>query len=90
MSDAAYTEMYFKPELKPFSILELDGAKDIAVEFFSFSKPYAMTGARMGWVCGNSEAISQLLVLKSTIDNGFYKALQYACAEILNSEEGED
>jgi aspartate/methionine/tyrosine aminotransferase len=49
-----------------------------------------MTGARMGWVCGNAEAISQLLVLKSTIDNGFYKALQYACAKILNSQEGEE
>ena len=90
ISDAAYSDLYFNEDEKPFSILEFEGAKDIAVEFFSFSKPYAMTGARMGWVCGNAEAISQLLVLKSTIDNGFYKALQYACAEILNSKEGEE
>lgn len=90
ISDAAYADLYFYDEDKPFSILEFEGAKDVAVEFYSFSKPYAMTGARMGWVCGNQEAISQLLVLKSTIDNGFYKALQYACAEILNSKEGEE
>lgn len=90
ISDAAYADLYFYEEDKPFSILEFEGAKDVAIEFFSFSKPYAMTGARMGWVCGNQEAISQLLVLKSTIDNGFYKALQYACAEILNAPEGEE
>ena len=63
---------------------------DIAVEFYSFSKPYAITGARAGWICGNSEAISQLCVLKSTIDNGIYKPLQIACADILNSPEGEE
>jgi LL-diaminopimelate aminotransferase len=90
MSDAAYSDLYFDESEKPFSILEFEGAKDVAVEFFSFSKPYAMTGARMGWICGNSEAISQLCVLKSTIDNGIYKALQVAGAAILNSPEGEE
>ena len=89
MSDAAYSDLYFNEDEKPFSILEFEGAKDIAVEFYSFSKPYAMTGARMGWICGNAEAIGQLCVLKSTIDNGFYKPLQIACAEILNSPEGD-
>lgn len=90
MSDAAYTEMYFKPELKPFSILELDGAKDIAVEFFSFSKPYAMTGWRLGWVCGNPEAVKIFGKLKSTLDSGLFKALQKAAAAILNSKEGDE
>ena len=89
MSDAAYTDMYFKPELKPMSILEIEGAKDIAVEFFSFSKPYAMTGWRLGWICGNSEAVKIFGKLKSTLDSGLFKALQKAGAEILNSEEGE-
>ena len=90
ISDAAYADMYFKPELKPISVLELDGAKDIAVEFHSFSKPYAMTGWRLGWVCGNSQAVGIFGKLKSTIDSGIFKALQRAGAEILNSEEGEE
>lgn len=90
VSDAAYTDMYFKPELKPMSVLEIEGAKDIAVEFFSFSKPYAMTGWRLGWICGNSEAVQIFGKLKSTLDSGLFKALQKASAEILNSEEGEE
>ena len=90
MSDAAYADLYFDDNDRPFSILEFDGAKDIAVEFFSFSKPFAMTGARLGWICGNPEAIAELCVLKSTIDNGIYKPLQIACAEILNSPEGDE
>ncbi len=90
ISDAAYTDMYFKPELKPMSVLEIEGAKDIAVEFFSFSKPYAMTGWRLGWICGNEEAVKFFGKLKSTIDSGIFKALQKASAEILNSEEGEE
>ena len=90
MSDAAYSDMYFKEELKPISIFNIAGAKDIAVEFFSFSKPYAMTGWRLGWVCGNKEAIKFFSKLKSTIDNGVFKAMQKAAAKILNSKEGND
>lgn len=90
ISDAAYSDMYFKPELKPISIFEVEGAKDIAVEFFSFSKPYAMTGWRLGWVCGNKEAIKFFAKLKSTIDNGALKAIQKAAAEVLNSKEGDE
>ncbi len=90
ISDAAYTDMYFKPELKPMSILEIEGAKDVAVEFFSFSKPYAVTGWRLGWICGNADAVKVFGKLKSTLDSGLFKALQKACAEILNSEEGEE
>lgn len=89
-SDAAYSDMYFLPELKPMSIFEIEGAKDISIEFFSFSKPYAMTGWRLGWVCGNREIISMFGKLKSTIDNGAFKPLQKAGAEILNSKEGND
>lgn len=90
VSDAAYTDMYFKEELKPMSVLEIEGAKDIAVEFFSFSKPYAMTGWRLGWICGNTEAVKIFGKLKSTLDSGLFKALQKAGAEILNSDEGEE
>lgn len=89
VSDAAYCDLYFAEDEKPFSIFELDGAKDVGIEFFSFSKPYAVTGWRLGWVCGNKDVIQRFGKGKSTIDNGIFKALQKACAEILNSEEGE-
>ena len=81
--------MYFAEDEKPFSIFELEGAKDIGIEFFSLSKPYAVTGWRLGWVCGNKDVIQRFGKGKSTIDNGIFKALQKACAEILTSEEGE-
>lgn len=90
ISDAAYADMYFDESDKPHSILEVEGAKDIAVEFFSFSKPYAMTGWRLGWICGNPEAVSIFGKLKSTIDTGIFKALQKAASEVVNSKEGED
>lgn len=89
VSDAAYCDLYFDEKEKPFSIFEIEGAKDIGIEFFSFSKPYAVTGWRLGWVCGNKDVVQRLGKGKSTIDNGIFKALQKVCAEILNSEEGE-
>lgn len=90
ISDAAYADVYFKPELKPMSILEVEGAKDIAVEFHSLSKPYAMTGWRAGWICGNPDAVRIFGKLKSTLDSGMFKAIQIACAKILNSKEGDE
>lgn len=90
ISDAAYCDMYFDEKDKPASVLEFEGAKDVAVEFFSFSKPYAMTGWRLGWVCGNKDAVGMFGKLKSTIDTGLFKALQKAASEVLNSQEGED
>lgn len=88
ISDAAYTDMYFDETKLPPSILQVDGAKDVAVEFFSFSKPYAMTGWRLGWICGNAEAISMFGKLKSTLDTGIFKALQKAASQVINSKEG--
>ncbi|MDR1167655.1 MAG: aminotransferase class I/II-fold pyridoxal phosphate-dependent enzyme [Heliobacteriaceae bacterium] len=90
ISDAAYSDLYFDESVKPFSVFEIEGAKDIAVEFFSFSKPYALTGWRVGWVCGNAEVVARFGKAKSTIDNGIFKALQIACADVLNSKEGDD
>lgn len=90
ISDAAYTDMYFDENAVPPSILQVDGAKEIAVEFFSFSKPYAMTGWRLGWICGNSEVISLFGKLKSTLDTGIFKALQKAASEVVNSKEGDE
>jgi len=90
ISDAAYCDVYFDENEKPFSVLELNGAKDIAVEFFSLSKPYAITGWRLGWLCGNSDVVLRFAKGKSTIDNGPFKALQKACSYIMNSIEGDD
>lgn len=90
MSDAAYVDMNFINEEKALSIFEIEGAKDIAVEFHSFSKPYAMTGWRLGWVCGNAEAVGIFGKLKSTVDTGIFKAVQKAGAEVLNSKEGDE
>lgn len=89
ISDAAYCDLYFDEEKKPHSIFEVAGAKDIAVEFYSFSKPYAMTGWRLGWICGNKDAVGVFGKLKTTIDTGLFKALQKAGADVLNSAEGE-
>ena len=90
ISDAAYCDIYFDEENRPFSTLELDGAKDTAVEMFTLSKPYAITGWRLGWLCGNRDVISRFAKAKSTIDNGIFKALQKACAYIMNSKEGDE
>ena len=90
ISDAAYCDIYFDENDKPISILEIEGAKDVAVEFFSFSKPFAMTGWRLGWFCGNADAVGMIGKLKSTFDTGVFKAIQKAGAEVLNSKEGQD
>lgn len=90
ISDAAYCDLYFDEKDKPFSVFELEGAKDIAVEFHSFSKPYAITGWRLGWVCGNADIVQRLGKGKSTVDNGIFKVLQKACAEILNDPVGDE
>ncbi len=90
ISDAAYVDMTFPGQEKCASIFEFEGAKDVAIEFHSFSKPYAMTGWRVGWCCGNPELVSFLGKLKSTIDTGIFKPIQYAAAQVLNSKEGDE
>lgn len=90
LSDAAYIDLTFENAPKAHSVFEVEGAKDVAIEFFSFSKPFSMTGWRIGWVCGNSEAVSIFSKLKSTIDTGIYKPIQKAASIVLNSIEGEE
>ncbi|MBI3602480.1 MAG: LL-diaminopimelate aminotransferase [Candidatus Omnitrophica bacterium] len=77
VSDLAYSEVYYDG-IKPPSILEVDGAKDIAIEFHSFSKTYYMTGWRLGWACGNSMLVAALAKVKSNCDSGVFNAVQYA------------
>jgi len=90
MSDLAYADMYFEGEEPPASILEFPKAKEIAIEFHSLSKPYAMTGWRIGWACGNKDAVNILAKLKSTIDTGIFKAIQKAASEILVAPIGDE
>ena len=79
--DAAYSEVYF--ESPPPSLLEVPGAKDVAVEFYSCSKTFNMTGWRVGWVVGNAAAIESLVQIKSNMDNGVFTAMQRAGAAAL-------
>lgn len=89
ISDNAYCEMYYDENYKPHSALECKGGMDCCVEFYSLSKSYAMTGWRLGYACGNSVGITMLSRMKSTVDTGIFKALQYASADLLESEEGQ-
>ena len=91
VSDMAYSEVYFDGK-KPPSILEIDGAKDVAIEFHSLSKTYYMTGWRIGWACGNAKLIAALAKVKTNFDSGIFQAIQVAGIAALNSpdEIGED
>ncbi|MBO8158527.1 MAG: LL-diaminopimelate aminotransferase [Thermosyntropha sp.] len=84
--DAAYSEIAFDG-IKPPSFLEAKGAKDVGIEFNSLSKPFNMTGWRIGWAAGNREAIEVLGRFKSNIDSGVFQAVQYAAVEALKEPE---
>jgi LL-diaminopimelate aminotransferase len=75
--DNAYSEICFDNYRAP-SILEVEGGKDVAIEFHSFSKTFNMTGWRVGWACGNRELIDVLRQVKSNIDSGIFNPIQYA------------
>jgi len=83
VSDLAYSEICFDGYRAP-SLLEVDGAKERAVEFNSFSKTFNMAGWRTGYVVGNRDVISKLAQIKSYIDYGIFEAIQYACISALN------
>jgi LL-diaminopimelate aminotransferase len=80
--DAAYTEMGFDG-YRPMSFLELDGAKEVAIEFHSLSKTFNMTGWRIGMAVGNAEIVSGLAQAKSNLDSGIFQAVQEAGIEAL-------
>lgn len=83
--DAAYSEITFDGFRAP-SILQIEGAKDVAVEFHSLSKTYNMTGWRIGWACGNRQIISCLSQVKSNIDSGIFQAIQLAAIAALKTD----
>ncbi|WP_248930195.1 LL-diaminopimelate aminotransferase [Paenibacillus hamazuiensis] len=75
--DLAYSEMAFDG-FRPNSILEIEGAKEVAVEFHSLSKSFNMAGCRIAFMVGNPEAVGALKTLKSNIDYGVFAAIQEA------------
>jgi len=86
LSDLAYADIYFDTEPPP-SILQLDGARDIAIEFQSLSKTYAMPGWRMGFAAGNKSLIGALARIKSYLDYGAYTPVQVAASAALNGPQ---
>ena len=84
--DAAYTEMAFDGYRAP-SFLKADGGKDVGIEFHSLSKTYNMTGWRIGFAVGNSEAIDGLGIVKSNIDSGVFQAVQIAGIKALRHDQ---
>ncbi len=87
LSDLAYADIYFDDANPPPSLLQIDGAKEIAVEFQSLSKTYAMPGWRMGFAAGNARLIGALARIKSYLDYGAYTPIQVAAAAALNGPQ---
>jgi len=82
--DNAYSELAFDDYVPP-SIFEIDGARDVAIEFHSLSKTYNMTGWRCGWAAGNRALCANLARVKSLVDTGSYMAIQYAGVAAIES-----
>jgi LL-diaminopimelate aminotransferase len=84
--DAPYTEIAFDG-YKPVSFLEVEGAKDVGIEFHSFSKTYNMTGWRIGMAVGNARLIRALRDVKSNLDSGIPQAIQKAAIAALEGPQ---
>nr|WP_321983984.1 LL-diaminopimelate aminotransferase [uncultured Lichenicoccus sp.] len=86
LSDLAYAEIYFG-DTPPPSILQVPGAKEVAVEFTSLSKTYSMAGWRMGFAAGNPRLINALTRIKSYLDYGAFTPIQVASVAALNGPQ---
>ncbi len=86
LSDLAYAEIYFDGNPPP-SILQVPGAKDIAVEFTSISKTYSMPGWRIGFATGNERLVAALTRIKSYLDYGAFTPIQVAATAALNGPQ---
>lgn len=82
--DLTYSEITFD-EYKPMSLLEIQGARDVCIEFHSLSKTFNMTGWRIGFAVGNKEAVMGLNSIKSNIDSGLFQAIQLTGIEALRT-----
>lgn len=87
LSDLAYGEIYFDGNSPP-SILQVPGAKDIAIEFTTLSKTYSMPGWRVGFAAGNRKLVRALARIKSYVDYGAFTPIQVAAATALNGPQG--
>lgn len=84
--DLAYADIVFEDYKAP-SILQVPGAKDIAIEFYSLSKTYSMPGWRVGFACGNSELVGALARIKSYLDYGIFTPIQVASIAALEGPQ---
>ncbi len=86
VQDIAYAELAFDGYETP-SILQVKGAKDVAVEFYTLSKSYNMPGWRVGFMCGNSRLVSSLVRIKSYVDYGLFTPVQVAAIAALDGPQ---
>ncbi|MBU6953744.1 alanine transaminase [Hahella sp. HN01] len=86
VQDIAYADIVFDGYKAP-SILQVPGAKEVAVEFFSLSKSYNMPGWRVGFCCGNAELIAALARIKSYLDYGTFTPIQVAAIAALEGDQ---
>ena len=86
LSDLAYSELYYDDQPTP-SILQVKGAKDVAIEFTSMSKTYSMAGWRIGFAVGNKTLINALTRVKSYLDYGAFTPIQAAAVAALNGPQ---
>ncbi|WP_128891042.1 LL-diaminopimelate aminotransferase [Erythrobacter sp. HKB08] len=86
LSDLAYSELYYDGKPTP-SIMQVKGAKDVAIEFTSMSKTYSMAGWRMGFAVGNKDLIAALTRVKSYLDYGAFTPIQAAACAALNGPQ---
>jgi LL-diaminopimelate aminotransferase len=84
--DAAYSEIYYDGK-RPASFLEVEGAKEVGIEFHSLSKTFNMTGWRIGFAVGSQHILNGLLKIKSNLDSGTFQAIQEAGITALESDE---
>ena len=83
VQDLAYADICFDGYKAP-SILQVEGAKEVAVEFFSLSKSYNMPGWRVGFCCGNKDLLAALARIKSYLDYGLFTPIQVAAIKALD------
>ncbi|MFK8042785.1 alanine transaminase [Congregibacter sp.] len=86
VQDLAYADLCFDGYVAP-SILQVEGAREVAVEFFSMSKSYNMPGWRIGFCCGNSTLVGALARMKSYLDYGMFTPIQVAAIAALEGDQ---
>ncbi|MCB1184872.1 aminotransferase class I/II-fold pyridoxal phosphate-dependent enzyme, partial [bacterium] len=87
VSDIAYSELGFDPEAPPPSVLQVKGARDVAVEFQSLSKSHNLAGWRVGFAVGGPEPIAALGKVKSNVDFSLFGGIQMAAVEALTGPQ---